>query len=78
MTPPAPAKKSRPTWHDAVSALEKKRDELAQSTDYHDRRTRVDALDSAITYLKTLVKPKKSRRRKSVAPGANGANGGAE
>jgi hypothetical protein len=79
MTPPAP-KKSRPTWHDAVSALEKRRDELAQSTDYYDRRTRADALHSAITYLKTLVKPKKSRRRKSVAPAphSNGTNGGAE
>ena len=81
MTPPAP-KKSRPTWHDAVSALEKRRDELAASSDYHDRRERADSFDRAITYLKGLVKPKRPRKRKSVAPvavnGSNGANGGAE
>jgi hypothetical protein len=77
MTPQAP-KKSRPTWHDAVAALEKKRDELKSSSEYHDRKERADSFDRAIQFLKGLVKPQRSRRRKSVAPGANGANGGAE
>jgi hypothetical protein len=82
MTPQKP-KKSRPSWADAVKALN---DEVERSKGdpEHYTRDRGVAFARAVSFLNTLNPPKKKwKRRTSVAPtphsnGSNGTNGGAE
>lgn len=84
MTPPK-AKNSRPSWADAIKALN---DEIERSKDdpEHYSRERGVAFARAVSFLNTLNPPKRRpvRKSSSSAPpaphsnGTNGANGGAE
>jgi hypothetical protein len=69
----APKKKRPRSYTGAIRVLEAKIAELRISTDYHNNTTRADALQSAVAFLKQ-VNPVKTRKRRSVAPGA-GSNG---